>query len=129
MASAAAASAAAVGGAGYGASAAAGSDGGAAAAAAQHEALIKSRPEFAAMGKLFKSSAPVRWVVCELPRERQRVLGGNKCVLGWHLASTWLVFSSLGTLAATKHTPPPPPGHPLTSSLRDLRRLLATAPG
>jgi hypothetical protein len=62
MASAAAASAAAVGGASYGLSAAAGSDGGAAAAAAQYEALIKARPEFAAMGKLFKSSAPVRWV-------------------------------------------------------------------
>jgi hypothetical protein len=62
MASAAAASAAAVGGASYGLSAAAGSDGGAAAAAAQYEALIKARPEFAAMGKLFKSSVPVRWV-------------------------------------------------------------------
>lgn len=62
IATAAAASAAAVGGAAYGAAAAAGSDGGAA-AAAQYEALIKSRPEFAAMGKLFKSSAAVRYVV------------------------------------------------------------------
>lgn len=56
IATAAAASAAAVGGAGYGA-AAAGSDGG---AAAQYEAIIKARPEFVAMGKLFRSSAPVR---------------------------------------------------------------------
>ena len=62
IATAAAASAAAVGGAGFGAAAAGGSDGGAAAAAAQYEALIKSRPEFAAMGKLFRSSAPVRCV-------------------------------------------------------------------
>lgn len=65
IASAAAASAAAVaggaGGFGGGAGAGAlGSDGGAAAAAAQYEALIKARPEFAALGKLFKSSAPVR---------------------------------------------------------------------
>lgn len=56
-----AAAASAVGGmGGYGGAAAAGSDGGAAAAAAQYEALIKARPEFAALGKLFKSSAPVR---------------------------------------------------------------------
>lgn len=64
IATAAAASAAAVAGGagGFGAGAAAGPDGGAAAAAAQYEALIKARPEFAAMGKLFKSSAPVRCV-------------------------------------------------------------------
>ena len=63
IASATAASAAAVAGGsfgGTGGAAAAASDGGAAAAA--YEALIKSRPEFAALGKLFKSSAPVRYV-------------------------------------------------------------------
>lgn len=61
MASAAAASAAAVAGGSFGASGGgAGASDGGAAAQAQYEALIKSRPEFAAMGKLFKSSAPVR---------------------------------------------------------------------
>jgi hypothetical protein len=52
-----AAAAAAAGGAG-GLGAAAGA---AAASNAQYEAIIKSRPEFAGLGKLFKSCAPVRW--------------------------------------------------------------------
>lgn len=54
-----AAAAAAAGGAGG-----LGAPAGAAAAAAsnaQYEAIIKSRPEFAGLGKLFKSCAPVRW--------------------------------------------------------------------
>lgn len=80
MASAAAASAAAygataghgMGGGGGGGGGLLGSDGGAAAAAAaaaQYEAIIKARPEFAVMGKLFKSSAPVRWGVVVWARD------------------------------------------------------------
>eukprot|EP00879_Flechtneria_rotunda_P030633 GHRR01033294.1.p1 GENE.GHRR01033294.1~~GHRR01033294.1.p1 ORF type:complete len:577 (+),score=217.98 GHRR01033294.1:1477-3207(+) len=59
MAAAAAAGPTTAAGAAPGGAAAAGA-GGAAAATAQYEALIKSRPEFASLGKLFKSCAPVR---------------------------------------------------------------------
>ncbi|WIA28083.1 hypothetical protein OEZ86_010667 [Tetradesmus obliquus] len=55
--------AAAAGGAAAGGAAAAGSAGGAGAAAgysSQYEAIIKARPEFASLGPLFKSCAPVR---------------------------------------------------------------------
>uniref|UniRef100_A0A383V8B1 Coatomer subunit gamma n=1 Tax=Tetradesmus obliquus TaxID=3088 RepID=A0A383V8B1_TETOB len=53
----------AAGGAAAGGAAAAGSAGGAGAAAgysSQYEAIIKARPEFASLGPLFKSCAPVR---------------------------------------------------------------------